>query len=882
MKKHIQKKFLTSMLAITAMFLLLVCPAVSNGADASGFELLDAMNTTDGWNAAAEENGGGTCLLSSKPGEDGNGLAIDFNLAKGKWIQINKDVNANWSAVTKISFVYKYTGPDTKLEVKILDKDDSNFGTKIDIKATSDWKLVQLNIKDLSYFWGGDDKLDASLIKSIWFAISSETTVKGTLMLDSIKISKQTSEAGGDTKSVGLPGNTTANASAGDDHVGVSRLVIDEFERFDPQTMYTPMNEDDSTIKLTTGRQYTVAGNYCMEIEYDLSTTRPTPSQVRINWSGKETLDWSKVDVLKIWVKGDGSGNIFRMNIIDASGEIWSFEDRDILQYTEWKLLSMPMDKFQIPTGARKRDGNFDKNIIRGYEFGIVGRNNEETSGKIYVDSFFAIGHDLVQAVVVPSEVQAPIVLSRPQGNIDFKGFAFVEYAKRPTDGDMLGSYSKLFVEGKVKKLGYSTELTVGYKEFGESYAQNQWATLDIRNTTVEATAASLFASDVLPFIKFITVGNLWVDFSEYTFSPVWGYKGIQVETAAAGWTPQFFMLKHRYDSYTYGGKVDKSIYGFFLRGIYVEYDSRAKILSDGTLVNGTIDKSQIAMMKTGRIENDKVYSFNFSRDITKYFQLRGIAAQNLHAKYAEVNNSDIFNPIYNYEVFPAKETTGIFLKAELEMRDFPFKGTSGYFTARKIDTCYKPRFRRDPQWFDEFNSDLIGYKGRLAQAWNGFILASEYEYFSRLERPSKYRHLFMAGLDKLGWNGFDLFFHYEYRRMDDMSNGWDNSVGSIVLRSGNDEMNAYIFRTMYRFSPKATIIDEVRFEDVFYPDSDQHVSSGRMYLRLEYFLFGNNKIVLETQFRRFSQDSVDPNSVPSWWTNTNDDYFRVALEFQF
>ncbi len=825
---------------------------------AQNYTVLDNMDSDTGWGTFADDKGSSSSI-STVTGKEGKALSMEFDLGTGFWAVIGKDINKDLTGLKRIRFYYRYKGNPNTLEVKLIDEDGSNFLFKKEIKETLGWEQMEINFSQFSYGWGGDAKLNLKNIKRIEVAISKGTGGSGELVIDKIEYE-------------GLTRRAAAEATG----IRAGRLVIDDFERLDPLSMYIPLKNDDSDLKLTTTRQYIIEGNYSMELDYELNTTKPYPSSVSAHWSGEEPLDWSGVEIIKIWVKGDGSANYFRINIIDGSGEVWSYEDREVLLHKNWKLISIPIEKFKIPAWAKRNNGVFDRDEIKGYEISIAGRTPKFSAGKIYVDNFYVIGKDLIPAIVVPKEVMIPIALKRPQGNFDIRGFALVEYKNVPTQGNILGSYGRLIFEAKLKKFGFYTEITIGYKEFADAAAINNEGYLEERKPALESTSTFLYLNDLLPYLYYIRIGNLWIDFSDYTFSPFhtklgeWGYKGIYGEGRIGKFSLQLFMLAHHYNSYTWGIRTDRTFKGIFTRAIFVKYTGRAKVESTGQIIDGVIDKSKTGDLKTERVEEDTVFTINFDKYILGFLRIRGIYGENHRIRYADAYYSDPFNPIYNYRIYPPEKKIGHLIKTEIEILDVPFMDSSMYFNIRDVDNNFKPKYRKKPEDFDELTSNQTGFNIRLSQGYRGWVLAVEYDYFKRKDDNSKYRSWFMWGIDRYNWHNFDFFFHQEFKRQDDAFERWLET--DKVYK--NEKVIAYVFRTTYRFSPKANIIDEVRFEDIYHPETDKRYSSGKLYFRLEYYIFGNNKIYIEYQFLR----TGDPN----WRSTTDDNYFKAVMEMSF
>ncbi len=110
-------------------------------------------------------------------------LCLNFDLNKGSWIHLKYDINTNLKELNKIRIQYKYTGKKNKLEIKIIDKEGSTFGYRKLLTPADNWITEKIDISKCQYWWGGDNKLDLSNIKSLWIGISRDDGGTGSLYL---------------------------------------------------------------------------------------------------------------------------------------------------------------------------------------------------------------------------------------------------------------------------------------------------------------------------------------------------------------------------------------------------------------------------------------------------------------------------------------------------------------------------------------------------------------------------------------------------------------------------------------------------------------------------------------------------------------------------
>ncbi|MBN1385204.1 MAG: hypothetical protein JW983_10020 [Elusimicrobia bacterium] len=140
--------------------------------------VLDPMDSTEGWNANAEENA--KVDLTTVEANGGKAVEVSYDFTGGNWVQMVKEIKMDLSAIIGIRFSYKGEGPANTLEIKLEDEDGSNFGKKWPAATGSKkWTTVTVSKEGLEYWWGGDDKMDWGKTKSIILAVSKKDGDKG-------------------------------------------------------------------------------------------------------------------------------------------------------------------------------------------------------------------------------------------------------------------------------------------------------------------------------------------------------------------------------------------------------------------------------------------------------------------------------------------------------------------------------------------------------------------------------------------------------------------------------------------------------------------------------------------------------------------------------
>ena len=131
--------------------------------------------------------------LESGVGEKGaKTLALKYSIPAGQWVSIRRAINADLSAGNpRLVFRIKGDGEPCDLEVKLVDRDDSTFGKVFSgLAGGGKWVDVTIPLSDFAYMWGGDNRLDASLIRYLDVAVSGAQGGAGTVHIAEIRVAK--------------------------------------------------------------------------------------------------------------------------------------------------------------------------------------------------------------------------------------------------------------------------------------------------------------------------------------------------------------------------------------------------------------------------------------------------------------------------------------------------------------------------------------------------------------------------------------------------------------------------------------------------------------------------------------------------------------------
>lgn len=153
----------------------------------------DVVEASKGWENYADA----TVVVKLAPvaGRKGSAIAIDYDMGSGAWFGIWKEIPKDISKYRGIKFSFKGEGSQNSIELKIEDKDGSNYGKLLAQKSnTAAWTTVELLFSDLTYFWGGNQTLDLVNNPKLHFAVSKkgdeDSGGKGKLLIEQIELIK--------------------------------------------------------------------------------------------------------------------------------------------------------------------------------------------------------------------------------------------------------------------------------------------------------------------------------------------------------------------------------------------------------------------------------------------------------------------------------------------------------------------------------------------------------------------------------------------------------------------------------------------------------------------------------------------------------------------
>ncbi len=826
--------------------------------------LLDTMNNNSGWVIGKDQDTSGGII--TKNGKIGNSTGIEYDLSQGNWIQIHKDIKKNLDKLEVLSLYIKTDGEVNNLEVKLTDDADCNYGIVFrNFSTDNKWKNIIIQKSDFKYIWGDSKKLNWKNITRFWIAVSKSIGGKGNVLVDNIeyKVKEDLFKLEGKA----------------------SKMIIENFERSDPYKVYIPILNDESSLDLRSVNSYIIEGNYSMELYYSLSTKKSSPTSISAAYEFLSPLNWNNINTLNIWVRGDSTRNIFKIGIVDGSQELWEYSDYTVLYDNKWTLIRIPFDKFKLTSKKKINNKKFDKSAILGIQYTVEGKSPEDSKGKIYIDKFYAVGKSLTADNIIPEEIKQPIILKRPQGNIDVKGDGIVEYKWTPEISHTLGGYVKLKFNAHLDKFGVYTELTTQSIEFGKStYIDIIDGKTYLRENKpgVEISSIQFSIRKPVKYINEIIIGNLFENFSDYTFSVnhtdygEWGYKGVKIQGGISDLSYRLMGIKQMFDSYVFGGEVLYNYSPLYVKGIYVINNNRGHIQNSGNInpETGIINNNQTGDFRSKQIYKDKVYTAETGIDLMgQKLHLNFLAGENYYRKYGEAQADTYNDYIYQYSYEHPIVKVGHIYKAELQLRSLFWQGLDIYTHVRAVDKDYKPDFRRKPPEFDQLVCEQHGINGRISQGFSGWVISSEADTYFRKSSGKYYRHWYKHGFTKYNFYDFDFSIYQTLiYQFDKFYVSRDNNENTVDVT-----LQHYTMQIVYKISSKLRILEEQNYSIQKERAISKRSKSLNFRMFLEYFLSHNARCRFEGLWQKYGIYYWEPFQDPY-----DDNYYKFIFEINF
>jgi len=464
-----------------------------------------------------------------------------------------------------------------------------------------------------------------------------------------------------------LSSQTTENENNTKSALTGFSALIDSFDIFVPKEKYTIIENDNSKLFISSDND-SLQGDYSLRLDYILEPYNSFGSYVAAEWQIYPSFDFSSAKEGSIWIKGDGSDNIFEIGFVDSDDEIWVVQSKTVLNSTSWQEFKFSINDFKLSTLGNIGNKKFDKTSIKAIQYIIRSFKNNKIQGSIKIDNFTFSGANF------PVEV-----IERQPYSLIQSGYVDIEYRKinnyfnyYPAEfkkGDLLWNLLFLNIVYKTDKILGVGILRLGGLDFGFSNER-----YGIANAFQSDFTVLLYLNRILKFINFIKIGRLGPYYNDYIMSEEYeigegadnrsrtGHflMGIQTEGRLFSFLNyDLFYIKHWHNSFTAGSKswFDYDILRF--TGAIVDYEGKALFKRDENNFNSKLAIQDLAytavvdlfldsLFEQGLIQTTFLYGENYYKRYAKIYQppfneYEDITAQN------EITDDLYFREVYNF-----------------------------------------------------------------------------------------------------------------------------------------------------------------------------------------------------------------------------------------
>jgi len=778
----------------------------------------------------------------------------------GNWVAFLKTIEMDLSEMRSLVFTYKSTGPVTNLEVKLKDQYNTTYGKTYRSRgSSSEWVTISVPRSDFKYLWGGDGsgKFDWSHVNILEFALArtNDPRDSGTFTIGNIHFESAVSQP----RTVGKVAKPL---------VGQVKVVIDDFTDLNPTNRYFIIAGDDSSLTLDSSR-IAFEADYSMRMRYNLQSTRPTGSWVEAQRRFTPPLDWTGVEAVKIWVKGDGSQNIFRFTLTDGDGQTWVYDNQEVLASTDWHLASMPIEAFTLCHdfyGKVKFGQQLKKQLhtIKQLGISIISQPDRGSlnQGEVNVETLYVVGKGINPATAVPLVEKPAVGIAVPLKNWNLGGTSNSVLEAIPITGTNLTQNVMFKLTGNFDKFSVLGEIRLD-STFGDDADGFR-----SQNGTISSPNMEVTLLEPIEGVNNIIVGNLWFNSSPHIFANNnlyggWGFKGVLVE----GWIDRLhhrtYFLKHSPDSYTLAGHYAMTVDNLNINLIGTYYNQQPFIASATKLEK---DDKALLLDLTQRIILPDIFNMT----------VRILGGYDWYQKYWDASAQAEID----------ERLSGGYLEGELnftELSNIFWPGFSLTGRYRYVDPNYKPTYRQDPSFWDVEYGDQRGYNLRLYQKVEGAFFAAEYEKINRLsELKDDYRERTILSLGYNDWSSLDITLSQEFCTRIYQYTDYRYLVdGEPANLNENRRETITTLYVAYHLSGTFIISEWLQFKKLLQFDLNEEYSEMFAITRLSYFPAPNLTFSLENKFSRYGReqdvptiDTSDPYSIY--------EYTRLRVDLTF
>jgi len=527
---------------------------------------------------------------------------------------------------------------------------------------------------------------------------------------------------------------------------------------------------------------------------------------------------------------------------------------------SEWHDIKIPLREF-IGSDGRS---------IRGYNVNSVSISSTiPGDGVVFLDDIAFIGNIVKAKRNVILGIRS---ISRFESTRDTTG---IHDISQTAEIDISGHVNKVCLAGRIylDTRGFSKS-----KWVEEYYSKDHLVPQDVLSSGISLELKNLNA--YFKYIDSLSIGALDLDYGQYTIFQKWFYEGILLE---GDYKPlksnnelayQGFLLKHWYDTLTYGGHLKSEI------------PKRTRI--DMTIVD---------YCRTGNIsETDDIQSTTIFDEVVSIIQV----GQRLSAVVTVTGFAGYLNRIYYY--FPAEVNSmdGTIYGEKLHQpREEEGAGYYGIFKCSQFlipGMSFKAQYRYIDQYFNaqhrNLNVDYLDYDGWTLELTQHFWRLFASGNYGESVRPSAQNYRAYSYGSSLGFNGKHnvIVVTYTYKEDKNKAINLQRIENRFRLTLSSDIANRVRFSAritggMVDLYQKRDNIDDVKERDL---DMWEKQPDGRFKAKIDGWNLANIEGVMSYRISAISAlyleyEVTEPDNYYVYWNpNVWDNYLKLRLIINF
>ncbi len=426
---------------------------------------------------------------------------------------------------------------------------------------------------------------------------------------------------------------------------------------------------------------------------------------------------------------------------------------------SDWKKFVIPLDVF---------DGINDWESIT--ELTITFNENVTAErGRIYLDDiYFAVDPEDVPSAAGGRNMDRSLnevfeYRFHPTAGVS------ANFRHTPERGGELFSAAETVFQGQAGDLTGRIKTSLATQEFGSSgYRKglDEWpfSRFEVGDRNVTFPTVQLMVDGLTPLASRITVGHLYLGYSQHLFSPQYGWKGIKADGAYDLFDHSTFLIKRQLNSFSAGS-----------RGLAYLGDHRLTMLGVYDQETAALDTSKgyPGVLADGEMDIRKVTD-EFSWMANALFRFMDYRL-NLELSYGDFRKrrhapvpdyDDPEKPVYNgggSDDFPSVGDS--MYEAKIDLQGLPLYGSRMQLSYREIGEDFAPAYRQEPGMYEELFMDQRGFNARAQQWYNEYGISLYYDTLNRLSDSDYYRDVINYGLHYRGPRDMELGLIREHNR---------------------------------------------------------------------------------------------------------------------